>query len=183
MGGFFLWPITAVSVATLPTIKRTWASSILVWFCQWDVASRIAGYTSLGCYEARSSVHACLAVSVLAGMELGKSNIKSFAPSFVSKSQQGKGFGYVATVLRLGEILAGFVAVDLYENNGSALSSMGAASAMLFLSALMLTWLLPPGIRSRGADTSALGLKETPRSDDNAQNSLHGDISSENATS
>ena len=63
------------------------------------------------------SVHACLAVSVLAGMELGKSNIKSFAPSFVSKSQQGKGFGYVATVLRLGEILAGFVAVDLYENN------------------------------------------------------------------
>ena len=40
-------------------------------------------------------------------VELGKSNIKSFALLFVSKSQQGKGFGYVATVLRLGRNFGG----------------------------------------------------------------------------
>ena len=102
---------------------------------------------------------------VLAGMELENLIVKVLRLHLSQRVSKGK---VLAMWLCCGWRNFGRVCSRTYENNSSALSSMGAASAMLFLSALMLTWLLPYGIRSRGADTSAQ-VCETPRSDDNTK--------------
>ena len=152
-----------MSVATLPTIELflgQYRACLLL--CVGCGAAGFLGFLPLWGVMGTVGVliHVGLAVAVLAGLELGKSNVKSFAPLFVAKGQQGKGFGYVATVLRLGEILAGFVAMELYEKYGSALSSVAASTALLFFGVGLLTALVPNNFNS--ASTSTAGLRSNP---------------------
>ena len=80
-------------------------------------------------------------------LELGKANVKSLAPTLVPLGNAGKAFGYVATVMRLGEIVGGLIGPRLYMQ--STMRPMFTVAMTLMAAAGIIGWTTPGGIKQR----------------------------------
>jgi MFS family permease len=84
------------------------------------------------------SVHVLIVVISLGSLRLSQASIKSMAPSHISKSEQGKAFGFLATVIKFGEILSGLIAPMIYKDSGSSVFPVFIMGCILVIASILL---------------------------------------------